>query len=107
MFTNEVAMHIPVTLMLAQLTLESESFFSDFSSEQRFVLSIIGLAGAMALVLVISGIVAGVWSAFKEKQIEADLKRDMLDRGMTPDEIQKVIEAKPRSGFDKWWNSQT
>jgi hypothetical protein len=111
MFTNEIAMHIPVQLLLAQEesvgSIASETFYGDFSSDQRFVLTIIGLAGAVFLILILGGVIAGVWSSFKEKQIEADLKRDMLDRGMTPDEIVKVIEAKPRSGFDKWCQSWT
>jgi hypothetical protein len=99
-------MHIPVPLLLAQeAVVESGTFFSDFDSNQRFVLAIVGLSGAIFLILILGGVLAGVWSSFKEKQIEADLKRDMLDRGMTPDEIQKVIEATPRSGFDKWWTN--
>jgi hypothetical protein len=100
-------MHIPVSLLLAQEAVVPESFFSDFDSNQRFVLAIIGLSGAIFLILILGGVIAGVWSSFKEKQIEADLKRDMLDRGMTPAEIQQVIEAKPRSGFDKWCQSWT
>jgi hypothetical protein len=98
-------MHIPIQLLLAQEAVSSETFFSGFDSNQRFVIAIVGLSGAIFLILILGGVIAGVWSSFKEKQIEADLKRDMLDRGMTPDEIQKVIEATPRSGFDKWWTN--
>jgi hypothetical protein len=99
-------MYIPIHLLFAQESIQPETFFEGSTADQRFVLAIIALAGAIFLILILGGVIAGVWSSFKEKQIEADLKRDMLDRGMTPDEIQKVIEAKPRSGFDKWWNSQ-
>jgi hypothetical protein len=98
-------MHIPIQLLLAQEAVSSETFFEGSTAEQRFVLAIIALSGAIFLILILGGVIAGVWSSFKEKQIEADLKRDMLDRGMTPDEIQKVIEATPRSGFDKWWTN--
>jgi hypothetical protein len=99
-------MYIPIHLLFAHESIQPETFFEGSTADQRFVLAIIALAGAIFLILILGGVIAGVWSSFKEKQIEADLKRDMLDRGMTPDEIQKVIEAKPRSGFDKWWNSQ-
>jgi hypothetical protein len=57
------------------------------------------IVGTLLLVTVVSTLVALVWSSIRVKQIEADLKHDMLDRGMTADEIQQVIEATPRSGF--------
>jgi hypothetical protein len=56
-------------------------------------------------VLILAGVLGGMWKAVKEKQIEADLKRDMLDRGMSAEEIQQVIEASPQSGFDRWMGS--
>lgn len=94
-------MHIPVHLMLAQMSVEPETFFSDFSSEQRFVLCLVGLGGILVLVLILGVLTAAILESLKGKQIEADLKRDMLDRGMTPEEIQKVIAATPQ--IDKWW----
>jgi hypothetical protein len=105
MFTNEVAMHIPVQLLLAQEesvgSIASETFYGDFSSDQRFVLCLVGLGGILVLILILGLITAFILESLKGKQIEADLKRDMLDRGMTPDEIQKVIQATPQ--IDKWW----
>lgn len=94
-------MHIPVQLLLAQEAVVPESFFSDFDSNQRFVLSIIGLGGILVLILILGVIAAAIFESLKGKQIEADLKRDMLDRGMTPEEIQKVIQATPK--IDRWW----
>jgi hypothetical protein len=81
------------------------SFFSDWAPEYRVALVIISIGCATLTLLVLGGVIAGVWSSAKEKQIEADLKRDMLDRGMTAEEIQQVIEAKPKSGMDRWMNS--
>jgi hypothetical protein len=93
-------------LLLAQMSAPtSESFFEGFSPDQRFALIVIALSCAALLVLVLGGILAGVYSSLREKQIEADLKRDMLDRGMTIEEILQVIEAAPKSGFDRWLGS--
>jgi hypothetical protein len=81
------------------------SWFSSFDSHQRLVLVTIGVVFITALVLILAGILAGTWKAIKEKQIEADLKRDMLDRGMTAEEIEKVIEATPHTALDRWMGS--
>ncbi len=40
-----------------------------------------------------------------KQQIEAELKQDMLDRGLSSEEIEQVIEARPREGIDRWINS--
>lgn len=79
--------------------------FSGLDPDHRFVLMIIGTGCLTLLFLVLGGVFLGVWSSAKEKQIEADLKRDMLDRGMSAEEIEQVIEAKPKSGIDRWMNS--
>lgn len=92
-------------LLLAQTALPSEGFFDGFSTDQRFTLVIVALSSVALLALVLGVMMAGLWSSIREKQIEADLKRDMLDRGMTAEEVQKVIEAAPRSGLDRWMTS--
>ena len=33
---------------------------------------------------------------------EIEFKREMLDRGMTAEEIEQVVEAKPKEGVDRW-----
>lgn len=81
------------------------SFFSDWDPEYRLALVIVGIGCGTLTLLVLGGITAGVWGSTREKQIEAELKRDMLDRGMTAEEIQQVIEAQPKSGFDKWMST--
>ena len=97
-------MNSPVFL-LAQAALPSEGFFEGFSTDQRFAIVMVLVGGAVVLTLILGGAFVAVWSSIREKQIEADLKRDMLDRGMTAEEIQNVIEAAPRSGFDRWLGS--
>ena len=89
-------------LLLAQTSLSAGNFVGDFSNNQRFVLAIIAIGCVSLITLILGGVIAGVWSSLREKQVEADLKHDMLDRGMTAEEIQQVIEATPRSGLDRW-----
>jgi hypothetical protein len=94
--------------LLAQTNLpnlQSGSFFEGFSTDQRFALVVVAIICVVGLSVILTVAFASVWSAIKLKQIEADIKRDMLDRGMTAEEIEQVIEAVPRSGFERWMGS--
>jgi hypothetical protein len=55
------------------------------------LIAIIAVGGGMLIALL--SIAAGVWHKVKSEQIAADLKKDMLDRGMSADEIKTVLEA--------------
>ena len=91
-------------LLLAQ-TADVSGFLEGFDGDQRFVLTIIGMGCVTLVSTVLVSVLLTCWHKLKSDQVEADLKRDMLDRGMTADEIQKVIEATPQSGFDRWMRS--
>jgi hypothetical protein len=55
------------------------------------LIAIVGiLAGCLCAIAVTA---ATVWSRVRTAQISAALKQDMLDRGMSADEIQAVLEA--------------
>jgi hypothetical protein len=54
----------------------------------------------IAVVAIVGGLICGLivmageyWHRIRKAEIAAKLKQDMLDRGMTPDEIRTVIEA--------------
>jgi hypothetical protein len=70
----------------------SEQFFG-FDAEQRFVVVIVSIGCALVLAITLAGILAGVVTTMHKRRTEENLKRDMLDRGMTADEIVKVIES--------------
>ena len=70
--------------------------------DKLFVLMIISIGCFTAIVISLAGMLGGIWSSIRSKQIEADLKQDMLDRGMSAEEIQQVVEAAPKSGVDRW-----
>ena len=70
-------------------------FLDSIDGDQRFVVGIVALVCVTVVLVTLGSVISASWCSVREKQIEADLKRDMLDRGMTIDEIQKMIEAKP------------
>ncbi|MEX2171014.1 MAG: hypothetical protein WD851_16970 [Pirellulales bacterium] len=92
---------------LTQLSLVAQSasgMFSEIEPAAKAGLLFASL-GALTLIVITFGCVGwNVANAMHRRRLEADLKRDMLDRGMTADEIAKVIEsaAPPESGVDRW-----
>ena len=91
-------------LPLAQ-TDEWANSFLGLDSDERFVILLVALGCSTGLLITLGCVFAGVWNSVKLKQIESELKQDMLDRGMSADEIEKVIEAKPKEGIDRWIDS--
>jgi hypothetical protein len=80
----------------------SSSFFG-LDNDQRFVLLIIAIACATAIILALAGIITGTISTVHRRRLEAEMKQDMLDRGLPTEEIAKVIEATaPKDAMDRW-----
>jgi hypothetical protein len=88
-------------LPLAQADTWSDSFFG-LEGDERFVVLLVVIGCGTGLLISLGGFIGGVWCSVRQKQIEADLKRDMLDRGMSADEIEQIIEAAPKEGVDRW-----
>ena len=59
--------------------------------EPEHLIGLVSVIGAFACGIV--GIVMGVGLAMRRVELAAGLKRDMLDRGMTAEEILIVMEA--------------
>jgi hypothetical protein len=81
----------------------ADEFFG-LDQNQRFVL-ILTLAGCITgLIISLAGILYAALDAAHRRRTEANLKREMLDRGMSVDEIVKVIEAvaPPEDGAGRW-----
>ena len=98
------------THVLAQTLLDSaprdrwaDEFFG-LDQDQRFVL-LLTIAGCLTgLIITIAGILYSALDAAHRRRSEANLKREMLDRGMSVDEIVKVIEAAapPEDATGRW-----
>jgi len=59
----------------------------------------VSIAGGVAICL--GGSLIHSWSKVRRATIEADLKREMIERGMSADEICRVIEAGTKDGCEK------
>ena len=59
-------------------------------------LIIVSLAFLIPIVGIVFGTVTSYLARVRQAELEANLKRDMLERGMTAEEIQMVIEATSR-----------
>ena len=67
-------------------------FLSKFSAQDM-----IGLVAVFGGLLIgITAIVASFWFKARKTEITAALKQDMLNRGMSADEIKTVLEAKTK-----------
>jgi hypothetical protein len=60
-------------------------------AEPEAVILIVGL-----LLLAIIGIVGGLLYEYRKRQAETELKREMIARGMSAEEIKTVLEAGPK-----------
>jgi hypothetical protein len=64
-----------------------------FDPEQRFALIIVALGCVTGVVITLACIVSAGFSKAHQRRIETELKREMLDRGMSAEEVARVIEA--------------
>jgi hypothetical protein len=59
------------------------------------LIGLVSIVGGMLFSLAI--VLGSFWRKVRQSEIAADLKRDMLDRGMSADEIKTVLEAGSKS----------
>lgn len=73
----------------------SNGFFttliSGFDADQRFVLVIIGMSLATAVLIAVGCTIAGVWQSIRKREAELELTRDLLDQGKTAEEIERIV----------------
>jgi hypothetical protein len=85
----------------------SSSFMQSFDGlegEKKFLVMTI-IAGCITGVLcTLIVFISSTITSIHKRRLEMDLKREMIDRGMTADEIVKVIEAAPplEDGTQRW-----
>jgi len=81
----------------------ADTFFG-LDANQRFV-ALLTLVGCVTGVIIsLAGILYSALDAAHRRRTEANLKREMLDRGMSVDEVVKVIEAvsPPEDAAGRW-----
>lgn len=93
-------------ILLAQqevaATQSTQYFFGINDPTHRFVVLLVCIGCLTLVSLIVFTAVATCWNSVRQKQIEAELKQDMLDRGMTAEEIEQVVKAQPKEGLDHW-----
>jgi hypothetical protein len=98
--------HYPMLLAdaAAQATDPWANTFFGLNSEQRFVLMLIGVGCATGILIGLPSVVLNLVGNIQRHRINTEFKREMLDRGMTADEISKVMESTPmpEDGFGRW-----
>jgi hypothetical protein len=77
---------------------------SGIDAEMRVLLLIVGIGCATGIILGTFGIVSSAINSIHRRRTEVDLKREMIERGMTADEIAKIIESAspPEDATQRW-----
>jgi Tfp pilus assembly protein PilN len=73
--------------------------FFGLEQEQRFVVLILGIIFATVLVIVLVGILSGAILAMHRRRDEGLLKRELIERGMSAEEITMIVEATAPRGW--------
>lgn len=71
--------------------------------DKWFVIILVVVGCLTGATIALAAIFASLAGAMHRKNSEAMLKRDLLDRGMSADEVAKVIEAPPPTDFLERW----
>jgi hypothetical protein len=79
--------------------------FFGLDPDKRFVLLIIGIGCATGVLIALPSVVLNLVGNIQRHRLNMEFKREMLDRGMSADEISKIIEAAPlpEDGIGRWF----
>ncbi len=69
------------------------NLFFGLDAEQRFIVVIVALGCVTSIVLTLAGVTYYAVNSGHRRRAEAEFKRELLDRGMSADDIVKVIES--------------
>jgi hypothetical protein len=100
-------LHYPLILAetTAQATDPWAATFFGLDPDKRFVLMIIGVGCATGILIALPSVVLNLVGNIQRHRLNMEFKREMLDRGMSADEISKIIEAAPlpEDGIGRWF----
>ena len=77
---------------------------SGLNPNNRFALVVVVIGCATGVICTIVMFAASTINSIHHRRVEADMKRDMIERGMSADEITKIIEAAmpPEDATQRW-----
>lgn len=80
------------------------SALNDLNPNNRFALIVVVVGCATGVICTLITFVSSTINSIHHRRVEADMKREMIERGMSADEITKVIEAAmpPEDATQRW-----
>jgi hypothetical protein len=80
------------------------SALNDLNPNNRFALIVVVIGCATGVLCTLIVFISSTINSAHHRRVEADMKRDMIERGMSADEIAKVIEAAmpPEDATQRW-----
>jgi hypothetical protein len=78
--------------------------FSELNPNNRFALLVVMIGCATGVICTVVVFISSTINSIHHRRVEADMKREMIERGMTADEITKIIEAAmpPEDATQRW-----
>ena len=90
--------------LVAQVSNGWMSWLSELKPDERFALLVVAIGCATGVFCTIVVFVSSTINSIHRRRLEVEMKREMIERGMTADEITKIIEAAspPEDGTQRW-----
>jgi len=92
--------------IITQLAATAEQIEADWSREffgldqdQRFAMLIVVIVLATGLIISLVAIFSGLVASIHRRREEGQLKRELMERGMSAEEIARIVEATPPRGW--------
>jgi hypothetical protein len=78
--------------------------FSDLNPNDRFVLLVIIIGCATGVICTVVVFISSTITSIHNRRVEANMKREMIERGLSAEEITKIIEAAmpPEDATQRW-----
>jgi len=93
----------PLLSILAQAGDPWAGTFFGLDEGKRFVLLIIAIGCATAVICTVVVSISSAISSVQRRRMDHELKQDLLDRGMTAEEVARVVESsQPKDFLDRW-----
>jgi hypothetical protein len=80
------------------------STLSELDPSKRFALIVVVIGCATGVICTLVVFISSTINSIHHRRVETDMKREMIERGMSAEEITKVIEAAmpPEDATQRW-----
>lgn len=94
-------------LLLAQANVAQDWWAQQFfglNEEQRFIVLLVVIGCLTGIICTIVVFASSTIVSIHRRRTEAEMKREMIERGMSADDIAKIIESAspPEDGTQRW-----